>query len=209
MAQYLPSLIHRRDSKTQNRPRGKSSLLGIKDRSLSVNGLTRQKSPEDLIVLRVDEAEGRLAASAVVVTAIVIPPTALAMGRTAMVAVAVTWRAARGDIHHRPVRCRNVNHRRRAMWRRRWAVNNRRRTTGARDHYSRRERDRQPESEVQRPTRLRRGGEPSECNCGNQTEEMLCLHDRFDEVFMRFFKRLIELQIIGFESVKENELENE
>lgn len=197
MAQYLPSLIHRRDSKTQNRPRGKSSLLGIKDRSLSVNGLTRQKSPEDLIVLRVDEAEGRLAASAVVVTAIVIPPTALAMGRTAMVAVAVTWRAARGDIHHRPVRCRNVNHRRRAMWRRRWAVNNRRRTTGARDHYSRRERDRQPESEVQRPTRLRRGGEPSNSNRCDQTEEIFCLHERFDGTFKEFFSGQNKWKVAG------------
>jgi hypothetical protein len=62
---------------------------------------------------------------------------------------------------------------------------------------------------VHRPTRLRRGGEPSNGNCGKQTEDMFCLHERFDGAFMRFFNDLKKWKIAGFESVSEQGMENE
>jgi hypothetical protein len=146
-----------------------------------------QKSPEDLMVPRVNEVVRNLAVSAAVVTVGVMTPTALA-AVVPLAAIVVTPHVARVHVHHRSAR---------------------RRTTGARHNHSRRERDRQPESEVQRPTRLRRGGEPSESNCGNQTEDIFCLHERFDEVFMRFFNGLKKWKVAGFESVNEKEDENE
>jgi hypothetical protein len=62
---------------------------------------------------------------------------------------------------------------------------------------------------VHRPTRLRRGGEPSNGNCGKQTEDMFCLHERFDDVFMRFFNELKKRKVAEFESVSEQGMENE
>jgi hypothetical protein len=159
--------------------------------------------------LRVSEVVRNLTVSAAVVTTIAMTPTALAMRGTAIVAVAVTRLAARGDINHRPARCRSVNHARRAIRHHRRAINDGRQTTWPSHNHRRRERDRQPEREVQRPTRLRRGGEPSESNCGDQTEDIFCLHERFDGVVMEFFIRLKMLKTTVCESVSEQGSENE
>jgi len=147
-----------------------------------------EKSPKDLGGLRVNELVRSLAVSAAVMTAIVVmTPTALSMGGTAIVLVAVTRLAARGDVHLRPARCRSVNPARRAIRHRRRAANDGRQTTRPSHNHGRREWDRHPESEVHGPTRLRRGGEPGECNCGNKTEHIFCRHERFDGVFSGLF----------------------
>jgi len=171
--------------------------------------LFEQKSPEDLMALRVDEKVRRLAVSAAVVTAIVMTPTALAVGGTAIVAVAVTQPVTRGDINHRSARRRSVNHARRAIrhWRR--AVNNRWQTTGGSHHDGRCEPYRSGEGDTHRPTRLRRGGEPSDRNHCYQTEEMFCSHARFDGVFRRFFKGIRNLQMTVVEEVSYQQMENE
>jgi hypothetical protein len=154
------------------------------------------KSPEDLMALRVDERMRDSAMSAAVVTAIVVmTPTALAVGRAAIVAVTVTGPATRGGVHHWPAWRWRVNHARRAIRHDRRAVNNRWQTTRCSDLNGRREDDRRPEGDAHRPTRLRRGGEPSDRNHCYQTEEMFCSHARFDGVFMGFFKGLKMLQI--------------
>ena len=168
-----------------------------------------QKSPEDLMALRVDEKVRRLAVSAAVVTAIVMTPTALAVGRAAVVAVTVTGPATRGGVNHRPVRRRSVHHARRAIRHHGRAVNHRRRTTGSRDHDGWREPDRSREGDAHRPTRLRRGGEPSDRNHCYQTEEMFCSHARFDGVFRAFFNGLKMWQVAGFKMVSEKNVENE
>jgi hypothetical protein len=38
---------------------------------------------------------------------------------------------------------------------------------------------------------------------------MFCLHERFDGAFMRFFNDLKKWQVAGFESVREQGMENE
>ena len=169
----------------------------------------QEKSPEDLMVLRVNELVRSLAMSAAVVTAIVMTPTAVAMGRAAIVAVTVTGPATRGGVNHRSVRRRSVHHARRAIRHHRRAVNDGRQTTRGSDHDGRREDDRRPEGDAHRPTRLRRGGEPSDRNHCYQTEEMFCSHARFDGVFRRFFNELKQGQIAVFKSVRDKEVENE
>lgn len=144
-----------------------------------------------------------------VVTAIVMTPTAVAVGRAAIVAVAVTRPVTWGDVHHRLVRRRSVNHARRAIRHHRRAVNDGRQTTRCSDHDGRREDDRRPEGDAHRPTRLRRGGEPSDRNHCYQTEEMFCSHARFDGVFRRFFKGSKKRHSTGLESVSEQRMDNE
>jgi hypothetical protein len=152
-------------------------------------GLTlEQKSPDGLLALRVGERMRNLAMSATVATVIVMAPTALA-AVVPLAAIIVTPHVTRIHVYHRTVGRRCVNH-----WRRDRPIryggrtsHDGRQTRWRSHHHSCRERDRHPEREVQRPTRLRRGGEPSESNCGNQTEDIFCLHERFDGVFRWFF----------------------
>lgn len=165
-----------------------------------------QKSPEDLMVRRVDGKLRRLAVSATVVAATALTAVLIV---TAIVAVAVTRPVTGSDVHHRLARRRSVNHPRRAIrhhWR---AVNHRRRTTGSRDDDGWREPDRSREGDADRPTRLRRGGEPSDRNHCYQTEEMFCSHARFDGVFRRFFNGQKRWQVSGFKMVSEKKIENE
>ena len=159
--------------------------------------LFEQKSPEDLMDLRVNEVVRSLAMSAAVVTAIVMTPTAVAMGRAAIVAVTVTGPATRGGVNHRPVRRRSVNHARRAIRYHRRAVNDGRQTTRCSDHDGRREDDRRPEGDSHRPSRLRRGGEPSNRKHGHQSKDIFYLHERFDGVFLGFFKSWKMLHTAG------------
>ena len=65
------------------------------------------------------------------------------------------------------------------------------------------------DGDADRPTRLRRGGEPSDRNHCYQTEEMFCSHARFDGVFRGFFNGLKKWKVAGLESVSEKEFENE
>ncbi len=135
-----------------------------------------QKSPEKLMALRVNGTARILPAPAVAVTVIVMSPRAPAtvVTLTGMVGEAVIW----------PPLGSGVNHRGRAIRYPLRAVNTRRRTTRCDHHDGGWEQNRRPEGEVQRPTRLCRSGEPSDRNHCYQTEEMICLHERFDEVFM-------------------------
>ena len=162
-----------------------------------------QKSPEDLMALRVDGLIRSLVVFAGMVAVIVTSPTAL----TTVVAVApivVTPHVARSHVHHGPAR-----HRDGAIHDCGGTGHHRRQISGCGHHDRRRVEDRQPEREVQRPTRLRRGGEPSDGNRGNQTEEMFCLHERFDEVFRGFFNGQKQWDASGFKSVSEKVSKNE
>jgi len=150
------------------------------------------KCPEDLIALRVRERMRILPVSAAVVTVSILIPTTLdAVVTLARIgAITVIRTATRSGVNHRTTRRRSVNHARRAI-RHRWrAVNDRRQATRCGHHDGGREQNRCSKREVHRPTRLRRGGEPSNGNCANQTEDMFCLHTRFDGVFMGFFNGL-------------------
>lgn len=139
--------------------------------------------------LRVNGTASMLPMSAAIVTAGILTPTGLATVATLtrISAVAVIRSAARSDVDHRTVRCRCVNHPRREIPHRRRAVNDGWQTTRCGHHDGRRVPDWSREGEAQRPTRLRRGGEPSSGNHCYQTEEMFCLHERFDCLFKGFF----------------------
>ena len=164
-----------------------------------------QKIPEALVDLRVDGWARSLPVSAAIVTAIVMSPTAVAtvLIVTAIIAVAISRTATRGDVNHRLARCRSVNDARRAIRHRRRAINDWRRTTRCGDHDRRCVIDRSREGNAHRPTRLRRGGEPSESNHCNQTEEMFCFHARFDGLFPGFFRESKILQTAVGQSVIE------
>ena len=155
---------------------------------------------------RVDGMTPLLPVSAVVVTTIFMSPTAMTTGGTAIV---VTPDVTRIHVHHWPARCRSVNYSRRAIRHRGRAVNYRRQTTRRGHHDRGRERHRQPERKVQRPTRVRRGGEPSQSDSGNQTEDIFCLHKRFDDLFILFFSGQKGWKVAGCKSVSEKEAENE
>ena len=171
----------------------------------------KEKSPKDLMALRASERMRILPVSAGVVTVSILTPTTLAAVVTLarIGAITIIRTATRGGVNHRTTRRRSVDHARRAIRDRRRAVNDRRQATRCGHHDRGREQKRRPEREVQRPTRLRRGGEPSDGNCGNQTEDMFFLHERFDEVFMGFFNELKKRKVAEFESVSEQGKENE
>ncbi len=142
----------------------------------------RQKSPEDLSVLRVERAAPRSPASAPIRTAIVtamtsfLPTVVAAMVITAVIAIVVVPVIARGDIHHRAARGDRAiqDDRRRAMHhagRARWD-NHRDRTWGVNDW--------QPEREVDRNSCLGGAGQSERCNHCYQTEQMFCFHGGSD-----------------------------
>lgn len=162
------------------------------------------KCPEDLTDLRATEALRVLPVSTLVVTVSILAPTTLAAVVTLarIGAITIIRPATREGVDHRKTRRRSVDHARRAIWHR-WQA------TRCSHHDGGREQNRRPEREVHRPTRLRRGGEPSNGNCANQTEDMFCLHERFDGVFMGFFNEFRKRKVAGFESVSEQGMENE
>ncbi len=130
-------------------------------------------------------------ATAIVATTILIPTVLVAVVTlTGIGMVSVIRSAARSDVEYWMARRRRVNHWRRAIRYGRRAVNDGRQTTRCGHHHGGREQQRHPKGEVHRPTRLRRGGEPSNGNHCHQTEEMFCLHERFDYWFKSFFNEL-------------------
>ena len=137
-----------------------------------------QKSPEALMDLRVG---GRMrllpmstAVVAAVATVIFTAPTAPVAVVAAIIAVVVMPVVARGAVNHRR---RVIPHGWRVVGHGRRAVNDRRRIV-----------NRCAEGYVHRPTRLSRGGEPSDGNYSNQTEQMFCFHARFDGGPARVFE---------------------
>lgn len=157
-----------------------------------------------------DELVRSLAVSAARMTAIlVMTPTALAMGGTAIVAISVSRPDTRGDINHPPAWRRSANYARWAIRHHRRAINDRRQTTGSGHHDGRCEDDRRREGDANRPTRLRRGGEPGNGNHCYQTEEMFCLHERFDGVFSGFFNGRKKWNMVECELVSDQRGENE
>lgn len=142
-------------------------------------GQQRQKSPEDLSLLRVERVAPRSPASAPVRTATSmaitpIVPTIAAMIITALIAIVV----ARGDIHDRAARSdrtihddrwRATHHGRRARW-----DNHRNRTRGVKDW--------QPEREVDRNSCLGGAGQSKGCYHCYESEQMFCFHGGSDGV---------------------------
>ena len=142
------------------------------------------KNPEDLLVLRVERATTRLAASAPVRAATVMAitpflPTIAAMVITTVVAIVVVPFVTRGDIHdRRAARGGHIDHRRWAMHygrRARRSINHDG-TRGMKDWHG------QPKVEADGNSCLSGAGQSNCCNHCYQTEQMLCFHGRSDGV---------------------------
>ena len=161
-----------------------------------------QKSPEDLVALRGDGARRSLPMAATVVAMVIAIPTAMLPApvipvMAAIVAGVTMPVVARGHINHRPARgrARPIHDCRRTRWRI-W------RTDGSGQNDWRGEADRRSEGNIQRPTRLRRGGAPENGNHCDQTEERFCFHERFDGPFTGFFSRMEKREVSRDEAVR-------
>jgi hypothetical protein len=167
-----------------------------------------QKHPEDLVAFRVRCIGRNLPASAVAATAVVMTPATFVAVTvvTAIVAIVVVPLVPRFDVNHRR---RAIGHRRRAVndgWR---TIRHGRRITGGRDHDLRCIPNRSGKRDAHGPTRLRRGGEPSDCNDGNQTKERFCFHARFDGGFSGVFSGQKSRDVFRCEAVREKGSKNE
>ena len=163
-----------------------------------------QKTPEALGDLRGEYSARRLPVPAAVVTTVVtvvsFPTTVAAvLVVTAIVAVTPSRTAARSDVNHGLTRRRSVHHAGRAIRHRGRTIDHWRRTTRCGDHDCRGVNHGSGEGNAHRPTRLRRGGEPSYCDHCCQTDEMICFHARFDGQVWGLFRRLEMLQAIVLE----------
>ena len=168
-----------------------------------------QKSPKDLVALRGDEARRRLPMAATVGAMVIAIPTAMFPAAViqvmaAIVAGVIMPVVARGDIHHRPAHGRTGPIHDCGRTRQRI-----RRPDGSGHHDGRGEADWSREREVQRPTRLRRGGAPEDGNHCDQTEERFCFHKRFDGPFTGFFSRMEKREVSRDETVRAKGRENE
>ena len=176
------------------------------------------KSPEDQMILRVKEWIQDLAASATVVSAIVVAITAFvaAMIITALIAIVVmafvTWR----DIHDGCATRRRLIHDRRAA--RHWSIHDDRRTIRHRRRTWRVNRDGArgmkdwhgyPKHEPDIQPCLGGAGQSDNCNRCNQTEEMFSFHGGSDEALATFFNGLEYMNIAVCESVRTKEVKNE
>ena len=174
-----------------------------------------QKCPEGLAALRVTGARRKLPVSAAVVAAVVpavvtFPTTATPVWLVAaIVTMAPNRTAARGDVNYRLARCRSVNHAGRAIRHRRRTINDWRGTTRCGDHDCRGVNHGSGEGNAHRPTRLRRGGEPSYCDHCCQTDQMICFHARFDGRLWGLFRGFKMLQVPVGKSFIEKVLKNE
>ena len=151
------------------------------------------KSPEDPMILRVKEWIQDLAASATIVTAILVTITAFvaAMIITALVAIVVMALVTRSDIHGLVTRRGLIHHDGRATDHG-WTIRHRRRTwrvnrDGARGMkdwhgYPKHKPDIQP--------CLGGAGQSDNRNRCNQTEERYSFHGRSDEAIATFFNGL-------------------
>ena len=153
-----------------------------------------QKHPEDLVAFRVVCIARNLAVSAVTATMVIMTPAMF---------VTITVVAAIVAVVVMPLVARLVvNHRRRT-------ISHGRRVTGCRDLDLRNVTNRSGNRDAHGPTRLRRGGEPSDCDDGNQTEERFCFHERFDGGFNGVFSRQNSRDVFRYEAVRTKGSENE
>ena len=173
------------------------------------------KHPEDLVAFRVNETVRSLAMSTVTATAVVMTPamfvTVTVM--TAIVAVVVIPLVTRRGVNHAR---RAIAHRRRAIgylrravldgWR---TIRHGRRVTRCRDHDLRGIANRSGKGDAHGPTRLRRGGEPSDCDDRNQTKERFHFHEQFDGGFNGVFSNRKRRDVFRCEAVTTKGSENE
>lgn len=164
------------------------------------------KSPEDQMILRVKEWIQNLAASAAIVTAILVTITAFvaAMIITALVAIVVMALVTRSDIHGLATRHWSIHDDRRAIrhTRRTWRVN-RDGARGMKDWHG------YPKHEPDIQPCLGGAGQSDNCNRCNQTEEMFSIHGGSDEAIAAFFTGLEYMNIAVCESVRTKEVKNE
>ena len=177
------------------------------------------KNPEDQTILRVKEWIQDLAASATVVSAIVVAITAFvaAMIVTTLIAIVVmafvTWR----DIHDGCATRRRLIHDRRAA--RHWSIHDDRlairhgwrarrlnhndRTRRVKDWHG------HPKHKPDIQPCLGGAGQSDNRNRCKQTEERYSFHGRSDETLASFFNGLEYINVAVCESVIRKELENE
>ena len=166
------------------------------------------KSPEDQMILRVKEWIQDLAASATVVSAIVVAITSFvaAMIVTTLIAIVVmafvTWR----DIHDWcATRHWSIHDDRRAIrhgWRAR-RLNHNDRTRRVKDWHG------HPKHKPDIQPCLGGAGQSDDCNCCNQTEQMFSIHGRSDEALETFFNGYKNMNVSVCESVRTMEVKNE
>jgi hypothetical protein len=193
------SLIKKRRRSTRQ-AEGKTTLLGVgwifPHCRWTDTGGQKQKHPEDQIALRVMCNARSLMASA----------RAMAAARVT-ITVTVMPSVARRDVNHWR---RAIPHRRAVHdgWR---IIRHGRHIPWRRHHDRRREVHRRAEGNTHRhrPTRLRRGGEPSQSNHCDQTEKRFCFHARFDGAFNGVFSGWKNRDVFWREPVTEKVRENE
>ncbi len=161
-------------------------------------GHERQKSPEDVSVLRVERVAPRSPASAPVRAAIVtamtsfLPTVVAAMVITTLIAIVVMPVIARGDIHHRAARRDRTidddrfatrhgfaDHNRHGRWA--WRRVNHDRARGVKDWHG------QPENKLDGNSCLGGADQSERCNHCYQTEQMFCFHGGSDGAVIRVF----------------------
>ena len=177
------------------------------------------KSPEDQMILRVKEWIQDLAASATVVSAIVVAITAFvaAMIITSLIAIVVMAFVTRSDIHDGCATRRRLIHDwsaarhwsihddRRAIrhTRRARRLNHNDRTRSVKDWHG------HPKHKPDIQPCLGGTGQSDNCNRCNQTEEMFSIHGGSDGSPAEFFTGLEYINVAVCESVIRKELENE
>ena len=192
--------------RTEKQAEGKTTLLGVgwffphcHWTEAFVRLVSEQRHPEDLTAFRVMCIARNLAASAVAVTAVIMTPVAI-------VTVAVVPLVPRSDVNH-PRRA--IGHWRRTVndaWR---TIRHGRRIAWCCNHDLRCEANRSGKRDAHGPTRLRRGGEPSDCGDRNQTEDRFHFHARFDGEFTERFRGRKRRDVFRFKAVREKGSKNE
>ena len=171
------------------------------------------KSPEDQMILRVKEWIQNLAASATIVTAILVAITAFvaAMIVTALVAIVVMAFVTRSDIHDWcATRHWSIHHDGRATDHG-WTIRHRRRTWRVNRDGARGMKDWHGHPKHKPDIQPCLGGacQSDDCNRCNQTEEMFSIHGGSDETHAAFFIGLEYMNIAVCESVRTKEVKNE
>lgn len=199
--------------KNRKQAEGKTTLLGVgwcfphcRWTETSARLVSEEKHPKDLMILRVSGKVQSLAVSAVVATAVVMAPATVVTVVTAIVPVIVLPLITRLDVNHAR---RAIDHRRRAVNDGRRTISHGRRINRRCDYNLRGITNRSGNRDAHGPTRLRRGGEPSDCEDRNQTEETFCFHERFDGGFNGVFSGRNRRDVFQFEAVTAKGRENE
>src|ERR1041385_2987798 len=173
--------------KNTKQAEGKTTLLGVgwffprcRWTETFVRLVSEQRHPEDLTAFRVRCIARNLAASAVAVAAVIMTPTAIVTVVTAIIAVAVVPLVARSDVNH-PRRA--IGHWRRTVNGTRRTVRHRRRIAWSCNHDLRCKTNGSGKRDAHGQPRLRRGGEPTDRDDRNQTEQRFSFHEGFDGGF--------------------------